>query len=102
MPIPNAESLYHINGEDAELVSRTKKAMSWLLSDKAEGIRQRLLNDAYSLHGKPVTITVSETEETVYHPGQHRIITNPRYDAMMSFGGTKPTSVECSDNELKI
>jgi hypothetical protein len=48
--------LYRIAGKQGPMLQRIKEAMNWLLSPKAEGIGEKLLKDAYALHGKPVRI----------------------------------------------
>lgn len=78
--IMDIRSLFKIVGEEGHLLTQVKSAMEWLLSPTAEGIGEKLLRDAHALHGKPLTVIVSETLENAYHTAKHAhiIVINPK------------------------
>ncbi len=90
----NTQNLYRIVGEEGASLERLKEAVAWLLSPKAEGIGQKLLEDAYALHGKPVTINVSQIADDAYDHVTHAIDINPDNLQKMSFGASQHVSVE--------
>ncbi|MEZ5691274.1 MAG: hypothetical protein R3D71_06390 [Rickettsiales bacterium] len=52
--------LYTIEGGTPQEQRRVQQAMDWLVSPDAWGIGKNLLNNAYKLHKKPVTIEISD------------------------------------------
>ena len=71
--------LFKIVGEKGPELTRVKEAMDWLLSPKAKGIGQKLLQDAHKLHEKPLTIKVSKLSSGYEDLlGQHTVLINPR------------------------
>ena len=72
----DVKTLFKIVGEEGPALRRVEEAMEWLLSPKAEGIGQKLLHDAHALHGKPLTIAVSEASSG-YIASEHIVRINP-------------------------
>ena len=93
--------LYDIVGEAGPAFARVEKAMHWLISPEAKGIGQKLLEDAYQLHGRPVTIRVSDIPINGYLEREHTVFTNPSIIDQVSFGNSQRSSIErCLGHEL--
>lgn len=96
----DARSLFKIVGEEGPLLRRVEEAMAWLLSHRGEKIGERLLQEAHALHGKPLTIMISELEQTGYYNllGEHAIHLNPKHLAgtliKASNGANRASSIE--------
>lgn len=73
--------LFKVVGKEGPLLRRVEEAMAWLLSHDGEKIGEKLLQEAHALHGKPLTIMISELEQTGYHNllGEHAIHLNPKH-----------------------
>lgn len=83
---PDVRSLFKVVGKEGSSLRRVEEAIAWLISPKAEKIGEKLLNDAYALHGKPLTMLITDMEQTGYHNllGEHAIHVNPRQIAGVS------------------
>ncbi len=77
------KELYTFTGDTGPTREQAKKTMGWLLSPAAQGLGEKLLRDAYSKTGRPVTICISHTEPSHYANGnaEHTIILNPSDNA---------------------
>lgn len=75
--------LYNLAGDEELALKRVEESLAWLLSPKADGIGEKLLRDAFALHGKPVTIVATATEQTGYYNmlGEHAVKINPKHIA---------------------
>jgi hypothetical protein len=101
----DVKTLFKIVGEEGPALRRVEEAIEWLLSPKAEGLGQKLLHDAHALHGKPLTIAVSEASSG-YIPGEHIVHLNPHQVENVSFltaeGVPHKRALEgCIGHELK-
>lgn len=102
------KNLFRIAGEEGPALRSVEEALEWLLSPKAEGIGQKLLQDAHALHGKPLTIVASTEAGSGYLNaiGEHTIRINPDHVGKVSIlaadGTSHAMSVErCLGHELK-
>jgi hypothetical protein len=100
------KTLFKIVGEEGPALRRVEEAMEWLLSHKAEGIGQQLLQEAHELHGKPLTIAVSQEASNGYLPVLHTIRINPLHMEKVTISAADGTShlmsVErCLGHEMK-
>lgn len=88
------KALYKVVGEEGPILKRVEEALAWLLSPKAEGIGEKLLRDAHALHGKPVTIVATTTEQTAYYNmlGEHAVKINPKHIAGVTLKAADGTS----------
>ncbi len=73
------KNLYKIEGGKDNARRRVEVAMDWLLSEKADGIGEQLLLDAYELHKKPITISITEHHDNTYNDlfGEYKIDITP-------------------------
>lgn len=70
-------ALQAVNGECTE---RTRKALEWLVSEKAETIGiKKLLLDAYARTGGPLSIVVTNKRANAYFPASHTLVINPSF-----------------------
>ena len=58
--------LYKIEGGTAEEQKKVQNAMDYLLSSQSWGIGKNLLNKAYKLHKKPVSIIITDKDMNGY------------------------------------
>ncbi len=87
-------TLFKVIGEDGPALRRVEEAVAWLLSPKAEGIGKQLIRDAHALHGKPVTIVATATEQTAYYNllGEHAVKINPTHISGVTLKGADGTA----------
>ncbi len=90
----DVRALFKLVGEEGPALRLVEEAVEWLLSPKAEGIGEQLIHDAHALHGKPVTIVATATEQTAYYNllGEHTVKINPNHISGVTLKAADGTS----------